>query len=335
MKTIIKLCDKTPQEIRDYDRKASARIIASEKFLSNVPSSAYSTVGYLNYLGAAWEYHYGVVLNPTDIWYIILSELAIAVSKTPNNYAHLFTTTPEEKQEIIVLTGDVESINPSSVIAALKNKVPSDMASFLPEFSTDTELSRLAMNVAFCDLVSPYYSYSTMLCGIPKICIGGDKEDWVRIQVKLANLSSLFEGSLHEYLLRCQSRVTEIILNAFGGNGDIFFFNSMVRLTPCGSGHQFEMNGWILHFLNRTNTDESVMVNGMPTQTSKMSYKNIETGRTFELYAGIFYSTFEQGFMIPRYNACRTETTKKNEEEKKKDMRDAAEFIVYSYDMGR
>ena len=330
MKTIIQLSDKQPQEIREYAWKDSARTIATRNFLSNVPSSAYSTLGYLNYLGVAWEYHFGVVLNPTDIWYIILSELTIAVGKAPKDYSHLFTTTPEEKQEIIVLTGDVETIDPQLVINALKKRVPSDMTNFLPEFSTDNDYSRLAMNVAFCDLVSPYYSYSTMLCGIPAICIGGTEIDWVNIQVRLANLLQLFSGSLHEYLLRCQSRVTEIIINAFAsGNRGADHFSNMVRLTPCGSGHEFDMNGWIVQFLNRTNPTESVKVGGLPTQTSKMSYKNLETGRTFQLFAGIFYSTFEQGFMIPRYNSCRLETTKKDKEETKKDMRDAVERLVY------
>jgi hypothetical protein len=328
MKTIIEIDKKTPVEIRDYDWKDSALTIASRKYLSNVPSSAYSTVGYLNYLGAAWEYHYGVVLNPTDIWYIILCELTSAIGKTPKDYAHLFTTTPEEKQEIVVLTGDVETIDPELVIVALKDLVPSNVDDFLPTFSTDNEFSRLAMNIAFCDLVSPYYNYSTMLCGIPAVCIGGTEIDWVNIQVKLASLLQLFSGSLHEYLLRCQSRVTEIIINAFTnkGNGQDFF-SKMVRLTPCGSGHQFEMNGWILHFLNRDNCTESVMVGGMPTQISKMSYKNLDTGRTFQLFAGIFYSTFEQGFMIPRYNSCRIETTK-SEENKKAQVEDLLDSMT-------
>lgn len=332
MKTIIQLSDKQPQEIRDYQWQNSARTLASRKFLSNVPSSAFSTLGYLNYLGSAWEHHYGAVLNPTDIWYIILCELTTAVGKAPKDYAHLFTTSPEEKQEITVLTGNVESIDPQAVINALRKKVPSNMDDFLPTFTTDNEYSQLAMNVAFCDLVSPYYSYSTMLCDIPVICIGGTEVDWVRIQVKLTNLLQLFSGSLNVYLQRCLRLVTEIIVNAFTRNGvGANHFRNMVRLTPCGSGHQFEMDGWIIQFLNRTDATLSVMVGGMPTQTSKMSYKNLETGRTFELYAGIFYSTFEQGFMIPRYNSCRIETTKsaENKAQQIKDLVDSMTITSY------
>ena len=262
--------------------------------------------GYLNYLASAWCNHYSIVLRPDDIWYIILNEPTSIISKTPNEYASLFTTTQDKKQEISVSTDNVETIDPDLVIYELKKYVPSDIDSFIPTFSTSTIMSKLAMNVSFCDMVSPYYSYSTFLCGIPNIRIEGEIDDWKIIVKQLNVLSSLFPDNIKKYLSKCLFEIGNIIEAII--TDDVNYFEKIVKLNPCGSGHEFSMNGWILNFLNRNNSN-SIQLEGLPPHFSNMKYTNLETKRKFILYCGLFYSKIEDEFLIPEYNAFRIEIT--------------------------
>ena len=265
--------------------------------------------GYLGYLSKAWGNHYSIVLRPDDVWFIILNEISTTIAKNPSWYATLFTKTPETKQLILTLTGDVESINPAAVVDALKDRVPSKIDDFIPKFSTSTPNSIMAMNVAFCDLVSSYYSYGTYLCGIPSIRVEGDKYDWELAQLKLQLLSELFnKDPLQLYLQRCLSVVNNIS-DAIDGKKSVDFFKSMVKVKPCGSGHQFKMDGWILKLLNIKHFDSPVQLDGLPPLMSNMKYFNLETKRTFILYCGLFYSNIVDGFMIPEYESARIETT--------------------------
>ena len=246
MSTIIKLSDKNPVKFSYTNNLMFADLTPGiPNFYGDCFSEENSLFhrGYLEYLALAWERHYSVVLKPNDIWYMILNELATAIKKTPDKYASLFTTTPGEKQEIVVLTGNVETIDPSLVIEQLKSRVPSDINAFLPEFSVSTPMYTLASNVAFCDMVSPYYDYFTFLCDIPAIEIQGTEDDWHHILQSLTKLTALFEDPIKSYLLRCFISIHAILKAIKTQDAD--FFRTMVKLTPCGSGHQFDMNGFI------------------------------------------------------------------------------------------
>ena len=192
------------------------------KFFNSPSNDVVYHEGYLNYLSKAWSNHYSVVMRPDDIWYIILNELTLIIGKDPKTFENLFTTTPGEKQWVIVLTGDPETINPQLVINELKNRVPSEVDKFIPVFTTSTEMSTLAMNVSFCDMVSPYYSYGTLLCGIPSIRIEGTKDDWELIINNLTYLSNLFRGKISDYIKRCKDVVSNII-KASNKNESSFF----------------------------------------------------------------------------------------------------------------
>lgn len=260
--------------------------------------------GLLGYLSLAYQYHYGVVLRPDDIWFTILSELTVIVAKQPKKYASLFTTTPDKRQEIIVPTTDVTQIDPELVISHLKDCVPCRADLFLPTFTTTTPDSRLAMHVAFCDMVSPYYSYSTYLCGIPMIRLEGIEGDWIKLTDHLNGLTALFEaGPVGQYLTRCRDCVVRLFNAVFDNDAD--YLRKMVKLEPCGSGSQYEMSGWILNLLVKNKT---VQLEGLPPHIACMSYKNLDTDRHFKLFTGLTESVMDGICLIPRYGRYVVET---------------------------
>lgn len=318
---IIELCNEIPEQLTDNDKVRKFQTVIQPIFKKSkisklddirwlTPPRTGDTIfhgGYYHYLSIAWKKHYSIVLKPDDIWNIILSELAVEINKNSGNYANLFTKTPDSKQTITVLTGDVESIDPLSVVAALKNRVPSDVNAFLPTFSTTTDANILANSIVFCDMVSPYYNYCTKLCGIPNILILGEQEDWLMLAERINNLTTIFTtGTINKYLTNCHVIATKLYY-AICGTNSVEFFKNIFKIRFCGSGSN-EVNGWMLSFL--MNNPTRMGEDRLPSHISSMHYKNLDTDREFDLYSGIFYSTLDGEFLIPDYHTARVETVK-------------------------
>lgn len=255
--------------------------------------------GLLDYLALCWSNHYSPVLRPDDFWFVILAELTTQIAKKPADYAGLFTTTPDKRQAIIVPTDDVTTIDPLLVLERLGDCVPTDIENFMPTFGTSTPASRLAMAVSFCDLVSPYYSYGTKLCGFPAIRFRGCLEDWDHLVFRLAKLRDVFKGALHDYLERCGAVVEELV-GALRHDDDQKFIGRMVALRECGSGSQQEMDGWIMHLLFKEK--QWAQLEGLPPHIACMKYTNLDTGRKFKLFTGLTEShVLDGGFLQPEY----------------------------------
>jgi Domain of unknown function (DUF4419) len=259
-------------------------------------------LNYLEYLSFCYANHFSAVVSPEHLWYVILCNLAAEVKDNPEKYRPLFTDSADKK-EISVQTDDVTEIDVSAVIAKLRELVFFDMSKTLPRFSTSTELSELASGIAFCDMASPFYNYSTYLCGFPQLKILGMKEDWLLFKDSLASTGEIFkpfdDGQLVVHHLSTLWQICDKILEAFDGHVDLDFFNDMFKVTPCGSGHQEEIDGWITLFFKEVPSLK--YVENFLSCVSQMQYKNIDTQRHFKLSIGLFSSKLEDGFLVPEY----------------------------------
>jgi hypothetical protein len=188
------------------------------------------------------------------------------------------------------------------MIDKLKSKVPCDTVAFLPTFMTSTPDSRLAFHAAFCDLVSPYFEYGTKLCALPIVRIAGGLEDWTKVCDHFRLLSHIFAKFkvLAEYLYQCES-TTRAIVNTIRGVivNPVAHFQSMAIFARCGSGSDHEMKGWILNYL--LNKGPKIQTNCLPVHTSIVNWTNLDTGRKFRLFAGLFHSNIQDDFAVPTY----------------------------------
>jgi hypothetical protein len=247
-------------------------------------------MNYLMYLCQCWKRHYGVIISPTILWNMVLNNLAYKVNKTPDVFRKYFTES-EEKQEICVQQGG-NLIDVKLLIAGLTGRIPSKMLEdSFPELSTDTEKSKIANYTAFLDMVSPYYNYSMYLCGIPKIRVLGTQDDWLKIMFKLGAITAAIP-EFTEYLLKVANRVASIC-------EDDCIYGDIFRLDRCGSGSQAEVRGWITDFYieqPRVTYPENFI-----SCISKIDYHNYNDGLDYRMYAGLFTSTIEDGYLIPEF----------------------------------
>lgn len=154
------------QNIRNYSVDAKKE---GFKEVRRCIDGQYSHKNYLNYLEMAWASHHGVVISPDILWHIISSELASHIKDNADFYAELFTTTPGQKQNIIIPTGDTELIDLLVIRDELIRRIPMDANLFLPKFSTTTLNSEFAFAASFADAMQVYYNYMMFCCGISKI----------------------------------------------------------------------------------------------------------------------------------------------------------------------
>ena len=256
---------------------------------------------FLDYLVLCWGRHYGVVISPTILWNMVLSNLAFEVNRVPDTYRKYFTDS-DEKKEIVVTQGGY-LIDPQLLINKLRGLIPDDnMGDFFPKFSTDGDMSVLANQIAFLDMVSPYYNYGMLLCGIPKVKVLGTNEDWQWFMNHLGKLTGLLEEA-NDYLVGVAVRVAEIAQETAD-------YSELFSLERCGSGSQVEVTGWIRDFFieqPRVPYPENFV-----SCISKIDYKNYnEGGKEYRLYAGLFTSEVEDGYLVPAFNTQYFEKTDK------------------------
>jgi len=262
---------------------------------NNLPEDKIYHQSYLTYLEICWDLHYGAVVSPDIIWQGLLCELALIVNADPKRYRHLFTDS-EEKKELIVITAELEVMPLNLLIDLLKANVPTNSEIFLPKFNTTTERSLHAFSAAFCDMCSPYYKYSMMLCGIPSIRLDGTEEDWRELLKCWERIGVLFDSN-KDYFYNVRN-VLENIVHQFK-EVNINFWEKMFALKPCGSGSQVEVEGWITKFYLKT--PHVRYTTNFSTHTSSVKYKQLNTGKKYDMRVGLFHSALQDGLLVPDF----------------------------------
>lgn len=251
-------------------------------------------LGYLEYLKTAWNNHYGVIFTPDIFWQLFLTEVAGHIKDNAEKYRSLFTDS-DEKKEITVLTADPQLISLDLIAEKLTELVPTDSDMFLPEFTTTTIGSALSFKAAFADAMSPYYDYSMMLCGIPKVKLLGEEKDWDAVTSRVAKFKEIIE--LPEYFDAVDSLANDIKSNV--SNPDAEFWGNIFSLKRCGSGGQVEVSGWINNLYIKS--PRPAYIQNYPASVSFVSYKFLNTGQDFELCYGLFSSNVEGEYLVPEF----------------------------------
>jgi len=248
---------------------------------------------FIGYLKLAYDYHKGIIIRPDFIWHTVLFELSQLIVKDPDKYRDFFTKQKDGKVEILVHTDDPRDIDLNLILEKLETLVPVGTKDFILNFSTTTQLSKMAINSAFCEAVSPYYDYMTFLCGVPKIMIEGSEEDWNSIQNSCENLKSIFTD--YDYYFDGISS----LVGKFKKADDVDYFSSMFNNKREGSGSKLYLDGWIKNLF----IDKKIRkYNECPKQVSKVEYKCISTNQKFKLHCGLFSSNLdEDDYLVPEF----------------------------------
>jgi hypothetical protein len=234
-----------------------------------------------------------VVFTPDILWNSLLAELAAVVKSDPESYRPLFTDSPDKK-EIIVFSGDPVIMPISVLIDALKSVVPTDTKAFLPEFSTSTMRSKHAFNCNFADMCSPYYNYSMMCCAFTLIDVRGTKDDYQRIVNSWDSLKVKFTP-IKAYM----NKVGKLLRNIVDNLDSTSFWEKMLTFKFCGSGSDVEVSGWLTDIY--VTQPKLAYPTNFAAHVAKVSYKNIDDGKNYVMFDGLFFSKLNGDILEPNF----------------------------------
>ena len=266
----------------------------------------YSKFGLLNSLSSGYSCHYGIVMQPQDLWYLILSQVAEAISQSPEKYRDLFTSS--DKKELIKVQQDHPTdINVGRLIEQLKLRLPGGEKFanlFLPNLSTHDEYSELACAAAFLTSAKQYYDYGMFCCGIPAIDLRGTTEDWLTLSMNAQELQLVCaETPLAEYFARVSMvlRAIPVSLTITDDPGIAEFWCDIFRQQNVGSGGDLIIDGWIKKLYLK---DESnALLKSFHNTISIFPYVNLDTGEKFAMAHGALGANIvNETFIQTRYD---------------------------------
>lgn len=261
--------------------------------------------GFVNVVAEAYSSHLGLVLHPHDIWYVVLSNIAAIVGKNPKGYQGLYTTS-DEKQEILVVQDHPTDINIDALIAQLRERMPVDIAMFLPELSTATPQANLAMSAAVLDAAKHFYDYGMFCCGIPFIDLRGEVEDWNTLSWCINDMNNaiakLDKPQMAQPLSKYLRDVNYVILEIAKAytEDQSEFFRDIFTKENVGSGGDLKITGWICELYHNTNQGD--LIRSFHDGISSFPYKNVSSGQHFMMYHGAFGSNVTDGAIEIAYD---------------------------------
>lgn len=275
--------------------------------VGKLPGAVYHA-NYLSYLEFCWAQHYIPVLTPDILWYTLLCEIAGVIRTDPEAVRPLFSETTE-KQRILVYSDDPEILPLDLIVDQLRRLVPSGADNYLPTFTTTTDSARFAHYAAFCDAVSPYYSYGMFMCGLPAVRILGTVRDYVTVAETWRNLPPLLWQRFPDFFAKVYALLEQVALNLDLARGDTTighdkareFFRGMFVAKYCGSGSQIEISGWYTTFF-REHVKGPRYASNFASHISRVEYDNVTTKREYVMLYGLFSSTLADGVATPEFS---------------------------------
>lgn len=263
---------------------------------------------YAQYLYHCWGTHLGAVIRPEILWFIICSQLAYHVREHAQLYVKFKDFLDPDKQKLMFISKNPEQIEVQQIIELLKLKVPSiDISLLTPEFTTSTQMSKMAVASTFCDNVEAYSfgkKFKSRPQGISKIALFGTSEDYLKLadhSYKMGKIFSLKENHLTNIANRCK-QISDFIQSASLTKKDTIwkqFWKDFLYLK----GDQ--MTGWITTFYLK-DTNSVAHINELCDARS-VSHINLETKREFSHNFGFFSSKVISKYLVPKFEKITTE----------------------------
>lgn len=261
-------------------------------------------INYLDYLQQTYATHNNIVLAPQNVWYDIVCDVAQIVIKDSEQYRSLFTRKPEGKVDIVIQGSETEPLRIYDIYNKMLEHIPIDSRLFLPKFTCSTEKSNAAILGAFLETCSPYYNYIMLACGHPRVKILGTLEDWEMLLDHTERLRDTIDKVtkdkvVKDWMMRLALSIRALFLAI--KDQDANYFRKIYTQKRCGSGSQYDVDGWYSRFWF-SQPSRTREITNFDTHITKIPYTTLPSGTEWNLCFGLFNSIRDKdGFMIPEF----------------------------------
>jgi hypothetical protein len=207
---------------------------------------------FVNTVMSAYNNHFALVIRPDDVWLAIISQFSFYVNANAELLRANFVA-HEGKRELEIFGShppDFAALSRQMGELIHKNVVdPALREWILPNFSTTTETDTTIGSMLMMTTMKKYFDYKmSFLCGIPRVTLEGEREDWDLILRRLEKLKEYGLQTIAWYHLLFP--VISRFVKAFDDPNSPENFDFWQRAAceeSFGSGSS-ECSGWITAF---------------------------------------------------------------------------------------
>ncbi len=250
-----KLAINEPQKISTKDKILDLLNINKVEYFNKVDDLYFDTTIQNQYIAAlhkAFDKHHPFIINPDDIWLLIMQGLAIHINQNSDKFRDILVEFEGKKDLLVRHDGLIKGDDKNTwslIFPYFEQKISENLKDanlvkqLIPTFSTSTELDLTCFRIALMDICQSYFTYTVYTkCGIPEIYIDGTKEDWLKLSENMNDILPIF--GLGDWEWQCQLNIIlNKILNTFNGVVDVDFFKNIYKFQSMSGGDR--VSGWI------------------------------------------------------------------------------------------
>jgi len=285
--------------------------------------------GLMQYVFKCWALEKGVILRPCDVFFTIVSEIAVHIMKHDSFFRKLFGVEHDGKQEINII-----AIHPHDFVKQLTSILSTynplkDLASLIlkTNFVDAPEHYPLVMSITLAEIGTQYFSYGTTACGIPKVTVTGGLEEWQKISDTLQKMRNMFNKKSNGWnephhrlqsLIYDQFDIVNQIINKTYLEPDKNFFSDIFvygRYKKCGSGHTSPViiRGWLRKLYANHNYID--FINRYNSHLNCLPYRQLENNQLKVFVSGLTSGTFDsENNLVPHYDVVHADLIGPNAE---------------------
>lgn len=197
-------------------------------------------------VGLAFEQHRPLALSPDAVWLTIAQGVAQHVRLHADDLRPRLVR-HQGRKRLTITTASIPS-DPAgwaNAVALFRALLAEEIGEgrarlFECDFSTSTNVDRLASQIVLFDAYSPYFSLWMMcVCGIPEITLLGTVDDWRRIRERIDVIAELDLG----FWCRSLVPIADQFVRAAQGDVDVAFWRRIYNPVDAYGGDL--ITGWI------------------------------------------------------------------------------------------
>lgn len=198
----------------------------------------------LSAVGRAFAEHRPLVLSPDAVWLTITQNVAHHIRMHARQSRSDLVRHTGRKTLTVRIDGPMPIDRESwrQAVASFRKMLAAESYSsdlFECDFSTSTEVERIAGQIVALDAYSPYFAYRMVaICGIPTITLTGTVEDWQKIRDRI----DVIAGLGLEKWCRSLAPIADQFVRAAGGDVDTAFWQRIYNPADAYGGDV--ITGW-------------------------------------------------------------------------------------------
>ncbi|MEU8216372.1 DUF4419 domain-containing protein [Micromonospora taraxaci] len=198
----------------------------------------------LDAVGRAFADHRPLVLSPDAVWLTIAEGVAHHIRLHAEELRPRLVNHAGRKRLTVTVDGQMpkDAASWQDLVDSFHKLLAAEISDadlFECDFSTSTDVDRVAGRVALLDAYSPYFSlWLVCVCGIPSITLTGTVADWQKIR---ARVDAIAEFGLQQWC-RSLAPIADQFVRAAAGDVDVPFWQRIYNPVDAYGGEL--VTGW-------------------------------------------------------------------------------------------